>query len=125
MTELPFAIGSFDYVLSFNVIYHGGPDVVASAVAEVRRVLRSGGIFQGTLLSKRNAGFGVGIEVAPGTFVDASAGGDKAHPHFYCSAGEALALLSGFECLSLEDVEHKAPGSCAFHWHFVCERIDT
>jgi SAM-dependent methyltransferase len=65
MTELPFADGEFDYVLSFNVLYHGDPAIVRQAIAEIRRVLRPGGIFQGTMLSKRNAGFGLGTEVAP------------------------------------------------------------
>ena len=32
-------------------------------------ILKPGGIFQGTMLSKRNAGFGLGAEVAPDTFV--------------------------------------------------------
>jgi len=124
MTDLPFADGSFDYVLSFNVIYHGDGAVIAATVAEIRRVLKPGGLFQGTLLSKRNAGFGVGREIAPNTFVDPAAGGDKGHPHFYCNAREALALLSGFECLRLEDREHKSPGSGSWHWHVVCERTD-
>jgi SAM-dependent methyltransferase len=123
MTQLPFASESFDCVVSFNVIYHGAPEVVVATVREVRRVLRPGGLLQGTLLSKRNAGFGVGEEIAPDTFVDPEAGGDKGHPHYYCSAAQALALLAGFECLKLEDVEHKSPGSGSFHWHFLCERV--
>lgn len=125
MTNLPFAPETFDYVLAFNVIYHGDHNIVAATIAGVRRVLRPGGFFQGTLLSKRNSGFGVGSEVARDTFVDPASGGDKAHPHFYCSALEALDLLWGFECLELRDVEHKSPGSGSFHWHFVCERVRT
>jgi hypothetical protein len=45
---------------------------------------------------------------------------DKAHPHFYCDAGELVQLLRGFELVSLEDYEHRSPGS--FHWHFVAEK---
>jgi hypothetical protein len=57
--------------------------------------------------------------VAPDTFVidDVS---DKAHPHFYCDALGLVQLLCGFELLSLDDYEHRSPGS--FHWHFVAER---
>ena len=124
MTELPFADGEFDYVLSFNVLYHGDPRIVRQAVAEIRRVLRPGGIFQGTMLSRRNAGFGVGTEVAPDTFVrdagDDMDDSDKVHPHFYCDAAGLVALYDGFEPFSLRDELHKKPGS--WHWHLVAER---
>jgi SAM-dependent methyltransferase len=124
MTELPFADGEFDYVLSFNVLYHGDPEIVRAAIGEIRRVLRRGGIFQGTMLSKRNAGFGLGTEVAPDTFVrDAGEDmddSDKVHPHFYCDAAGLVALYDGFELMSLSDELHKKPGS--WHWHLVAER---
>jgi tellurite methyltransferase len=125
MTDLPFPTGTFDYVLAFNVIYHGDPTVVRSTFAEIRRVLAPGGIFQGTMLSKRNAGFGVGAEIAPNTFVrEATAkedDDDKSHPHFYCNAAELTELLSGFELTSLRDVTQRKPG--AWHWQFVAERL--
>ena len=111
-------------MLSFNVLYHGDPEIVRQAVAEIRRVLRPGGIFQGTMLSKRNAGFGVGAEVAPDTFVrdagDDMDDSDNVHPHFYCDAAGLVALYDGFELLSLRDELHKKPGS--WHWHLVAER---
>jgi 2-polyprenyl-3-methyl-5-hydroxy-6-metoxy-1,4-benzoquinol methylase len=81
MTELPFDDGSFDFVLAWNVIYHGDPAIVDRCVAEIWRVLRPGGLYQGTMLSKRNGNFGVGREVAPDTFVIDGID-DKAHPHF-------------------------------------------
>jgi len=124
MTALPFADGEFDYVLSFNVLYHGDPGIVGQAIGEIRRVLRPGGIFQGTMLSKRNAGFGLGTEVAPDTFVRAAGDemddSDKVHPHFYCDAAGLVALYDGFELLSLRDQTHKQPGT--WHWHMVAER---
>lgn len=119
MTEVPFDAGSFDFVLSFNVIYHGAPDVVGQAIAEIHRVLRPGGAYQGTMLSKRNANFGVGDEVAPDTWVREGSD-DKDHPHFYCDAAELVRLFSGFELWSLEDRLHSKPGS--WHWHMVAER---
>ena len=119
MTALPFADGVFDYVLAQNVIYHGDGLAVRSVLAEIRRVLHPHGIFQGTMLSKRNARYGKGAEIAPDTFVDRDAGGDKAHPHFYCSALELVTLFDGFEVLALEDREQKGPGT--WHWHVVAE----
>ena len=126
MTDLPYDDDAFDYVLSFNVIYHGDPEIVARAISEIRRVLKPGGFYQGTMLSKRNHYFGQGREVAPNTFVKEPAASseeevsDKGHPHFYCNAGELVALFGGFELLSLEDKVHSKPGS--WHWHLIAEQ---
>lgn len=126
MTALPFADAAFDYALAWNVIYHGDGEVVGRTMAEVRRVLKPGGLLQATMLSKRNAGYGIGREVAPNTFSrdpspDDPNDMDKAHPHFYCSASELVSLLAGFELTSLTDVEQRKPG--AWHWQFVAERV--
>jgi SAM-dependent methyltransferase len=126
MTELPFPDGHFDHVLSFNVIYHGDQPIVDATIAEIRRVLKPGGTYQGTMLSKRNAGYGVGTEVAPNTFSRVPVPGDaddsdKDHPHFYCNAAELVALFSSFELISLFDREHGKPGS--WHWHMLAERL--
>lgn len=118
MTELPFEDNTFDYVLSFNVIYHGSPDIVRKAISEIARVLKPGGVYQGTMLSKRNGNFGLGTEVAPDTFVR-EGDDDKDHPHFYCNAAELVALFDGFELRSLDDKLHSKPGS--WHWHLVAE----
>ncbi len=118
MTELPFESGTFDYVLSFNVIYHGDPTVVQKAVSEIARVLKPGGIYQGTMLSKRNSNFAIGREIAPDTWVK-DGEDDKNHPHFYCCAAELVDLFDDFELSYLEDKEHRKPGS--WHWHMIAE----
>lgn len=118
MTALPYDDGFFEYVLSFNVIYHGDRSVVAGAISEIRRVLKPGGLFQGTMLSKRHGNFGEGVEIAPGTFV-LDGVDDKSHPHFYCNAAELVTLFEGFELLSLNDRVHRRPGH--WHWHLLAE----
>lgn len=118
MTELPFEDDSFDYVLSFNVIYHGDPSIVRKCISEITRVLKAGGIYQGTMLSKRNCNFQIGTEVAPDTWVR-DGDDDKDHPHFYCSAAELVALFDGFELTYLEDRVHSKPDS--WHWHMIAE----
>lgn len=117
MTTLPFPDASFDFVLALNVIYHGDADVVRQTLAEIRRVLKPDGVYQGTMLSKRNARYGEGQEVAPSTFVKPGAGGDNDHPHFYCNAAELVGLFDGFEVLALEDHEQKGAGT--WHWYVV------
>lgn len=121
MTDLPFPDASFDYVLSLNVIYHGDAQVVREALQEIRRVLKPGGVFQGTMLSKRNARYGEGREIAPNIFIKDDADGDKDHPHFYCNARELVDLFEGFEILALEDHEQKGAGT--WHWYVVAEPV--
>ncbi len=116
---LPFADGAFDYVLSWNVIYHGNQGDVGRRLAEIWRVLKPGGLYQGTMLPTRNSNYGLGRRIAPDTFVN-DAIEERAHPHFYCDAAGVVALFAGFELLSLTQREHKKPGS--WHWHILAER---
>lgn len=124
MTDLPYGDAMFDYVISFNVIYHGDQKTVAKAVSEIRRTLKPGGIYQGTMLSKRNGYYGKGVEVSKDTFVyDHDGSGDEAHPHYYCDARELVELFEGFEVSTLRDVNHDHRRSEHWHWHLVAERL--
>jgi SAM-dependent methyltransferase len=119
---LPYPDASFDYVLSWNVIYHGTLGDVGRRVAEIWRVLKPGGLYQGTMLPPRNSNYGVGRLVAPGTYVaDGGPDAERSHPHFYCDAAMLVALFSGFELLNLSQEEQQKPGS--WHWHIVAERL--
>ena len=115
---LPFADESFDYVLSWNVIFHGTMGDVGRRLAEIWRILKPGALYQGTMLSKRDAQFGRGRPVAPDTFIRGSDA--KAHPHYYCDLASLAALFAGFELLSLTQEEQRRPGS--WHWHILAER---
>lgn len=119
MTSLPYDDNQFDYLIAFNVVHHGDPDIIASTVAEIKRVVRVGGIIQGTMLSKRNAQFGRGRLIAPDTYIIDGAQ-ERGHPHFYCSAKQLIKIFNGFEIIDLQDREQKKAGS--FHWHFIMER---
>ena len=117
--ELPFPDHAFGAVVAWNVIYHGDGSIAQRAIDEIHRVLRPGGLYVGTMLSRRNAGYGKGREVRPHTFVVDDATGDKTHPHFYCDAATLLSLHRGFEVLELRDREQSRG---AFHWQFLFER---
>jgi SAM-dependent methyltransferase len=117
--ELPFDDGAFGLAIAWNVVYHGDGQVAQQVLAEVQRVLAPGGLYLGTMLSKRNSGFGQGEQVAPDTFVVAGDPGDKSHSHFYCAAATLLRLHAGFEVLELRDREQE-PGH--WHWEFIFER---
>ena len=122
MTDLPYEAGLFDYVLAWNVIYHGDGAVVRRCISEIGRVLRPGGLYQGTMLSTRNRSFGQGRQVAPNTFVQEGGDGDSGHPHFYCDEAALAELFAGFELRSLVDRPHREPET--YHWHLVAERRD-
>jgi tellurite methyltransferase len=118
MTDLPYPNAWFDFVLAWNVIYHGDHSVVMKTVSEITRVLRAGGFFLGTMLSGRNSEIGKGTRISCNTYVTPS-GADKGHPHFYCDFRELTGLFPRYEIWSAKDVEHGTPGS--FHWH-LCAR---
>jgi 2-polyprenyl-3-methyl-5-hydroxy-6-metoxy-1,4-benzoquinol methylase len=123
-TELPIEDSSVDHVLAWNVLYHGDGEVVTTALAECRRVLRPNGTLQLTMLSKRHRAFGIGREIRPDTFVDEASRGDKDHPHFYVDAQGLERILgqSGFEIIELIDMDQDPPAG--FHWE-VLSRVST
>lgn len=118
--QLPFADGFFDYVLAWNAIYHGLRDQVAEAIGEVARVLRPSGLFQTTMLSKRNVEYAKGIEIGPDAWVQPDGPEDKPFPHVYSDEHDVLRLHPGFRLLTAFDEEHRTPGS--YHWHLLFER---
>ncbi|MDP2739573.1 MAG: class I SAM-dependent methyltransferase [Pseudorhodobacter sp.] len=124
MTELPFADAAFDYVLSWNVIYHGDEAVLRATIAEIARVLKPGGTFLGTMLSARRVPVELaktpGREISRNTWIF-DGPSDKIHPHYFCNGRDLLELFSAFEVCRLEDREHETPGS--WHWHLVLERL--
>lgn len=117
--DLPFLSRRFDYVLAWNVIYHGDRNTVTRAIGEITRVLVPGGLYQGTMLSRRHRDLGIAREISPGTFVQAA--GERAHPHFYCDARELLELHHGFEPLQLGDRDQAAGTDGQWHWEFIFE----
>ena len=125
MDNLPFEDTVFDHIVSWNVIYHGDEDILLRTLSEIRRILRPGGTYLGTMLSKRRLPHEQakypGREIGRNAWVFEAPGTDKIHPHYFCSAAELLALFSGFECLKLEAREHEKPGS--WHWHLTMERL--
>lgn len=125
MDALPLVDHSFDHVLSWNVIYHGDENVLLRTINEIRRVLKPGGTYLRTMLSKRRLPHGKsthpGREINRNTWVFDAPGTDKIHPQYFCSAAELIAIFFGFEVLALKDLEDENPGS--FHWHMIMERL--
>lgn len=110
-----------DLILAWNVIYHGSHDDLLRCLHEMHRAIKPGGLIQLTLLSKRNSNFGIGMEVAPDTWINID-NPEKSHAHCYTNAADLTRLLGDrFELLSCVDREHKYPGSKSWHWEIVAE----
>jgi SAM-dependent methyltransferase len=123
LRALPYPDASFDYVLAFNVIYHGTETDAARALAEIRRVLRPGGLYQATMLSKRSVDYGRGEQVAPNTYVQPSGHGDKVDPHLFTDEHDLLRLHSGFRLLAAEDRDQTGGGEQ--HWYCLFEALPS
>jgi SAM-dependent methyltransferase len=121
LKALPYPDASFDYVLAFNVIYHGTESDAARALAEIRRVLRPGGLYQATMLSKRSVDYGRGEQVAPNTYVQPRGHGDKALPHLFADEHDLLRLHGGFGLLAAEDRDQTGGGEQ--HWYCLFEAL--
>jgi len=89
---------SFDYVSSWDVIFHGTMGDVRRRLAEIWRILKPVRLYQGTMQSQRDAQFGRGRPVAPDTFIRGSDA--MAHPHTIatCRVWQRFSPASSFCC---------------------------
>ena len=90
-------------------------------MAKIYRVLKTNGTMLLTMLSKRNVGFGNSREDFTNFWADPNAELDKAHPHCYYDAGEAINLFDAFGIRSLVDIEQRGKSGYS-HRHIVTER---
>jgi SAM-dependent methyltransferase len=135
MRSLPFASGSFDLVISYNVIYHSTRAGMQATLAEISRVLRPGGNLFVTFIATDDVKYhdyrakvttGEGIEVEPRTYRvpnDPEEDGDL--PHHFVDEAEARGLLGGYEILTLEAARFDRTDSTGrvatkVHWHAFC-----
>jgi len=119
--NLPMVDHSYDLVISWNVIYHGNLDTLYQAVAEIHRVLKPGGFFQGTLVSKDNHYYRVGTELDKDTWI-ADGEVDKNHPHCYLDENDTKTLFKDWEWIKLEKLDF-GNYKDAYHWHFTVKKI--
>ena len=69
ISNLPYADESFDVVVSHGVLDHVRAELAVTAVNQVRRILRVGGLFYCDLRCADDFEYGTGTEVAPNTFM--------------------------------------------------------
>ena len=125
MHTLPFDDQSFDHVLSWNVIYHGDEAILSQTISEIHRVLRPGGTFHGTMLTKRaialtQAKLPGGREISRNTWVFDDDEGDKRHPHYFCDSTDLMRVFADFDILRVSTDFHE--GGRGGRWHLILER---
>lgn len=119
MTQLPYADGEFDAILTWNVIYHGTMEVVQQSIAELTRCIKPQGYLVCSLISTRHHKFGQGIEIEPRTFV-IPGGGEREYPHHYFNQEDIDRSFTAFEILHLEDVTQKSTDD--YHWQMYARK---
>lgn len=107
MQELPYADDSFDAVFAYHVISHTDSVGITKILAEMRRVLRSGGEAFLTLCSKdtwsfRDAGYPKHDE---NTVIKTAEGPEYGIPHFYVDMDDVERLFSGMELISVRHID--------------------
>ncbi|CDE72463.1 methyltransferase type 11 [Acidaminococcus sp. CAG:917] len=129
MLSIPFPDNSFDVVFSFNVIYHTDTKGFQTVLGEIKRVLKNGGEFYFTMISKNSVTFK--DPAYPKTFVDENTliidakEAEKDVPHFYVNLDDIKNLFTAdFDFVSpikeVETTEILPDGSFKeFSKHFV------
>lgn len=124
MLQLPFRNSEFDFIVSFNVIYHGTLADMQLALKEMERVLRKTGLLFLTLNSTRNKWCGKGIELEPNTFINPDKG-DGDHKHHYSDRKEVQQLLTGWKIEVMREVEQTLAGKTipgSWHWTILAQK---
>lgn len=122
MTTLPYPDAFFDALISIFVIYHATLDNMRKAIAEIHRVLRSGGLAFLTFPSKRSYRYGQGEEIEKDTFIP-NVGPDAGIPHHFSDKEEIELLLGDFKILEIKLNEFISEhGRRHSHWEVLAER---
>jgi tellurite methyltransferase len=96
---------SFDFILAYNVLYHGTRTSFENAVHLNYRWLKPHGLFFFTCPTRQDAKFGNGEKVAPNTFKPLN----SIHPgdvHYFAGEVDIQDFLKNFGEISLKTHEH-------------------
>jgi len=88
MRSLPYDSESFGFAYSYNTIFHMNKKDIGTAIDEMFRVVKKGGLIYLNLLSIDDSLFGRGIETSPGIFTDELDGKRFSHTFFKHNEGD-------------------------------------
>lgn len=99
--KLTFEDESISYIYSYNTIFHMKKEDIAKAVAEIKRVLKPGGICFINFLSVNDCDYGQGEQVGEGEFLQSE--GDEEVIHTYYDIEEAETHFKDMKILFKEN----------------------
>lgn len=107
IVALPFEDSTFDVVVSHGVLDHVSSEVSQKAIHEVRRVLKTGGLFYCDLRSTEDYEFGMGRQISRNEFI-LDRGYERGLIQHFFDKQEVDALFDGlFRIIYIELHEHK------------------
>jgi SAM-dependent methyltransferase len=122
MHLLPYASCSFDAVVCLFVVYHGTVDKIITALNEIYRVMRPGGLSLLTFISDQHHRRGKGEEIESNTFIT-NIGADAGIPHHFCNEDEIVRMVKAFKILRLELLGRiNEEGLLESHWAVLLEK---
>jgi len=125
MLEQPFPPGTFDVVVSYNVIYHGLRDTFQAAIDHVRTILKPGGLFFFTCPSRSDGKYGFGQEVGPHAFA-CTKSITPGEVHYFSSREDLDDLLRSYriEWIRPDEGRFIRSGEDMFYsnWHVLASR---
>jgi tellurite methyltransferase len=95
----------FDFVLAYNVLYHGFRDDFQKAISLIHQWLRPAGLLLFTCPTRRDERFGNGEQSAPNTYRPLN----SVHPgdiHYFADEADIADFLRGFKDISKTVDEH-------------------
>jgi len=121
IAQIPYPNDFFDAVISIYVIYHKTYAGMQGVVAEIRRVLKRGGLAVISLQSTRGWRYGQGKTIEPNTFI-LDVGADAGVPHHYSDLVEIADLFKHFAIRKIEQEEQFEEGKRHSHWQVLIEK---
>lgn len=115
MNHLPYARGCFDILVCTRAIYHQRLKSIQETLWEIRRVMKGNGALLIDLLSKNTCGYGEGIRVEEGTFMEHE-GHERGIMHHYADEQELEQLFRDFGKVRLSLRERVVDGSLRSRW---------
>jgi len=126
MHKLPYRGNFFNGIIAVYVIEHNTYNGLLKSLSEVRRVLKPGGIFATTLLTKNDYKFGIGEEIEPGTFINSKDPIESEVPHRFSTREEVDFLFAEYEVVSIEEKKELesiiSPGNTNCRWNIIVKK---
>jgi len=106
MTEINQETNFFDLVVAYHVIYHAIKSDIITTISEIYRILKPGGLFFGTFLTKnKDEPFREPNKIIDTQTIITLGGPEDGIPHYFSYCEDVISFLRGFEFLYLKYVE--------------------